>query len=508
MKKKKAKSFNNSSVLYVSLLFLATIFMGVGFASVNKEFVSISGSSHILTPNGLYITRVTYVSDNGADLQVSKINDFNGKVLNSTIKLGTSSSSTITYSITITNNTLNSSSFSGTSYSPSFYDNPNITFQLSGINVGDIVAAGASKTFNITFQYTGNNTSNQILNSYISFDFDNFYTITYEHINTTGQNYPNVVLQSESTKTITFTGDVPYDVSISPNTITYTYNHNTGVLMLSNVDSNVTIDRYYSLTFITAGTNPSTQPDKYLHGDIVSFQNPINGNNYFDGWYLNSSYTGSPITSTANHNEDLIMYAKWITPYTITYILNGGVQADNQVTSFVNQNPQNILNPTNTHDSSFAGWYQNSGLTGTIVTSTSSLSGNSTLYAKWESTINDTNYNTSNNRFIATNVSNLGLRNLENNQYTQNTANTTINSVKIYLTYTSSNKNATVTCQINNNTTSITLNTNQNNVVAEGTINLNTPISSGSSYTISCPSHTGDNNNKIKVNGLEFIINP
>lgn len=502
-----------NNIVLIFLIICATIFMGIGYAAVNGVLLNIEGTASAMSLDSLYISSALYSTSNGANIEESRINDFTRTTLNSTITLGNNQSSTITYSITIQNTTEYAYSFSGTSYSaPNFYDNNNITFTLGNINVGDTINPNSSKTFTITFSYLGSDISNPTLNSYISFDFDKIFTITYQNINTSGQNYPTSMLENE-TKIISFAGDIPYDVNITPSTINYSYNN--GVLTINNANENIIINRYYSLTFITEGTNNANQPTKYLHGQVVNFLDPTNGTKLFDGWYINSSYSGNPISNTSGYNENLTLYAKWIdtgTIYNISYELNGGTQANNQVYSFSNGNTQTILDPEHAHDATFGGWYDNGGFTGSVIASTSQLTGNTTLYAKWQSSIANTSFDTTTNRFSATNVNNLGLRNFTGStyQYTQSVANITINSIRIYLKYSSGNKTATLTCQIAGNQTQQTtfnLNTNQTNTTIDAVINLNTPIQKGSNYTISCPSYTGDNNGKIKVNGLEFILN-
>ena len=295
---------------YLILLLFATLFMGIGYASVNGVFVTMNGEAHIITQPVIHISSAIYSSNNGADTEHSSINGYAATVLNSTVTLGSSASSTITYSITITNDTENNYIFTGTSYSaPEFYDNTNINFQLSNLSVGDTIASHASKTFTITFKYAGSNTSNHVLNSYISFDFDKYYTINYQHINTSGQNYPTYILDSEASKVITFSGDVPYDVSISPS-VSYTYTN--GVLTLSNVKTNITIDRYYSITYnLDGGTNPSNQPVKYLHGSNITLLEPTKSNVVVAGWYDNASFTGNAIANTNGQTGNLVLYAKW-----------------------------------------------------------------------------------------------------------------------------------------------------------------------------------------------------
>ena len=350
MKGEKKQHTKNYNLLFVSLMFLATIIMGIGYASVNGILLTIDGTAKAVSLNSLHITDAVYDSSFGADLSSSTINDYIATTLNSTITLGNDTNSSITYAITIYNTTNDNYIFSGTSFSaPNFYDNQEITFHLTGLNVGDTILANTNKTFTITFQYVGNNTSNPTLNSYISFDFEKYYTITYQNINTTGQNYPTRVLQSETTKVITFTNDIPYDVDITP-TVSYTYNN--GVLTLSNVNTDITIDRYYSITYVTTGTQPPGQPVKYLHGSSVTFLTPTDGSNTFVGWYDNPSYTGNALTSTTGLTGNLTLYAKWI--------LSGYQNATTYIISLTESAPSNTTNvitvtpPDNTCTNTFA----------------------------------------------------------------------------------------------------------------------------------------------------------
>ena len=312
MANKRVKKITNKNYLLLLLLFFATISMGIGYASVFGVLSSIDGTAVAITQDVIHISVTNYSSDNGADVSNSMINDYYATTMNSTITLGNNAQSTITYSITITNDTNDNYMFTGTSYdAPDFYDNPNITYDLNGINVGDTINGKQSKTFTITFRYVSQNITNTRLNSYISFDFEKYHTITYQNINNSS-NYSNYILESETTKTITFTGDVPYDVTISPQVnYTYTYNTTSGTLVLNNVVEDITINRYYKITYNTQGTNHPNQPTKYLPGETVVFLNPTNGTQTFLGWYLNSSYTGNAVINTSGLSGDLELFGKW-----------------------------------------------------------------------------------------------------------------------------------------------------------------------------------------------------
>ena len=105
MKKKVTKKSSNKKLVYILLLFLATIFMGVGYASVNNVLLTVDGSAIVLSQDVVHISSALYSSNNGANTEASSINGYSATVLNSTITLGNNSSSTITYEITIYNET-------------------------------------------------------------------------------------------------------------------------------------------------------------------------------------------------------------------------------------------------------------------------------------------------------------------------------------------------------------------------------------------------------------------
>lgn len=514
-----------SNRLLVILLFIATIFMSVGYASVNSVIVNVNGLGSVAAADSsVHISAATPVSNNVT------INNFAGTMLNSTVDLTNNGSESIT--ITISNNTNETVYFNKVAYDTQaslFYDNPNITFSLSNLSKGDAINPGQSKTFSITFTYVNGFTptvpSDRVLNSYINFIFSKQYSVTYNNIDTLNKNYPLTALENDSLE-VSFYGDVPYDVRVTSggNTLTsgtdYTYivdpnNANNKKLTIPNVSDDIIIDRYYSITYVlNNGTNNPSNPTKFLSNDSISILDPTYTGYFFDGWYTLPGLTGTKITSTSGLNADTTLYAKWLPIYNITYTLNGGTNPSNQITEFTLDYPQNILDAYHTHDEEFSGFYQNSGFTGQVVSSTSSLSGNSNLYAKFTNTIANTTYSDSTYRYTASNVTNDSSRNFRNRSYTQNTAHVGINSINLYLTLSHSNgaKVASVTCQVTSNTpgfatASSTASIQTSDTSASLTLTPTNPIQSGYNYTISCPTFS-DGNGKWSVTKFEFLINP
>ena len=106
----------------------------------------------------------------------------------------------------------------------------------------------------------------------------------------------------------------------------------------------------------------------------------------FVGWYDNSSCSGSPVLSIAsNAIDDKEFWAKWDTiNYTITYNANEGVFATTPAESYKYGDEVTLPVPTR-EGYTFAGWYNNSNLVGTVFTKVESTeTGNKEFWAKWE----------------------------------------------------------------------------------------------------------------------------
>ena len=108
----------------------------------------------------------------------------------------------------------------------------------------------------------------------------------------------------------------------------------------------------------------------------------------FGGWYNNASLTGEKITEIANGSaENITLYAKWLQLYTITYYLNGGINAESNPTSYTVETEKiTLADPTkNDTNSTFLGWYNESGDKITEI-KPSETAANITVTARWSTT--------------------------------------------------------------------------------------------------------------------------
>lgn len=156
-------------------MFIATLFMSIGYASINSILLDINGTAVAKDQKGIFIIEANYASDINAKKENSKIINAHQTMLNSSIELSdVDSNSEITYAITIYNSTNDTYSFRKVDYliGETTYSNENIVFQLRGLKVGDTLNSKQSITFYITFSYKDDVLAkSNILKSYLNFKF-------------------------------------------------------------------------------------------------------------------------------------------------------------------------------------------------------------------------------------------------------------------------------------------------------------------------------------------------
>lgn len=159
--------------LLIVCIVLCTCFLSIGYADITSTNLGINVNVSTTTYQGMFISDVKYSSDNEADLTNSKIIDYTGTMLHSYVCLSASNTrSSITYTVTIFNNSDAIKKFTGVTYSEEFYSNKDIAYRIDGFNIDDTIAKGNSKTFNLTFYYNVSTINSNILDSYLNFNFD------------------------------------------------------------------------------------------------------------------------------------------------------------------------------------------------------------------------------------------------------------------------------------------------------------------------------------------------
>lgn len=169
--KRKIKVKSN---FFLVLIIIASFFMSIGYAYINSVVLDINGSVSITTKRELHISNIEVLNENNG---LGNVKLYDGTYFNSTTILAQEGGdSSVTYQVTVANNTVYAYRFSKVSYmlGTDTYDNENIVFELNGIDTETRLESGENITFTITFKYNDNvNITNNILNSGVRFIFKN-----------------------------------------------------------------------------------------------------------------------------------------------------------------------------------------------------------------------------------------------------------------------------------------------------------------------------------------------
>jgi len=231
--------------VYPFLLLLGTLFMGIGYASVNSVTTEILGSATLEASSGVFILEVTPYGSQNANEANCKVNQSTGTMLSTKVELSNElSESYYIYNVHIYNNTTDRYIYTGTIDDEEFYTdqfgefNEDITYETIGINENYILDAKSGFDFQIKFKYSSDDTSQNVLNSYINFSFKKIHFVTYNNID---GNYHTYAIEGEDF--VVDFGDKNYDeltITMGGTEITnYTYENK--VLTIPNVTGNLVI---------------------------------------------------------------------------------------------------------------------------------------------------------------------------------------------------------------------------------------------------------------------------
>ncbi|MCR5793462.1 MAG: InlB B-repeat-containing protein [Lachnospiraceae bacterium] len=132
---------------------------------------------------------------------------------------------------------------------------------------------------------------------------------------------------------------------------------------------------------LNGGTNNVSNKEEFT-GNLV-LKDPTKEGYRFDGWYLDAAFN-SKVTVLNDNNSEGTVYAKWTRVYKVTYVLNGGNNADSNL--LVYESAFTLADPTR-KGYAFKGWYLDEAFTN-AVTELNAQTENKTIYAKWAKIVN------------------------------------------------------------------------------------------------------------------------
>lgn len=278
------------------LILIASIFMGIGYASVNSIIFNFNGNISAKEQDSVYIVETNVVETSINDNEIATPKDTIGTIFKSETTLSLNQSSEVTYEITVFNSSNKTYYFNEVKLleNEDSYSNTNIAYKLEGITHGDMIAPStgaemAYKTFYVTFYYKDkNNISNNNLKSLLNFHFEEFYNIDYINIEN-ASNFPSKIVKGGTLsiklsdvlqrELIVKSGDTELTINTD-----YTYDNSTGILVVPNINNNIIvfvnsfIGDYTVLDYITSDGNQYIDTGVYgrtgLKSDItIEFNN-------------------------------------------------------------------------------------------------------------------------------------------------------------------------------------------------------------------------------------------
>ena len=335
---KSCQKYNKKYNLFSFLLVVASMIMGIGYATVNSVVMEIKGTATADILNDVYITSANVLSYND-NLPKATINMFHKTVLNSSVILDYNDpNSDISIKITICNTTNDNYKFKGVEYmlGENTYSNEGITYYLTGLNKDDILKKGESVTFDITFHFKDYILSeDNTLNSYLNFDFEklNVYSITYNGI--VNNNYPTFAYEGDDLD-ILFTDVIPKKVFVS-NVENYSYND--GLLSINNILGNVIIQNIDNINFIIIGNEDIIEAKvENIDGDypiniMELFELSLTGKNltnrkinkivitytYYSKTGSNQSMKTTLTIGSKSYTNDILLLGKQYEDVTVTF---------------------------------------------------------------------------------------------------------------------------------------------------------------------------------------------
>ena len=143
----------------------------------------------------------------------------------------------------------------------------------------------------------------------------------------------------------------------------------------------------YTITYVMdGGTNAETNPTSYtVETETITLADATKAGYNFGGWYLDAEFTEKVTQIVKGTTGNITLYAKFtIIEYTISYVLNGGTNAETNPASYTVETETITLADAARAGYSFDGWYSNAEFKEKVTRIAKGTTGDITLYAKWE----------------------------------------------------------------------------------------------------------------------------
>ena len=106
--------------LQIIIIFIFVLFLGIGYASITNITLELDGDASLAGQTGIVISDISVNNVVGTASNSQVINTYYQTMINTRTVLGDDANSTVTYEITIENNSNNEKIFEGVVFDSSF----------------------------------------------------------------------------------------------------------------------------------------------------------------------------------------------------------------------------------------------------------------------------------------------------------------------------------------------------------------------------------------------------
>lgn len=141
-----------------------------------------------------------------------------------------------------------------------------------------------------------------------------------------------------------------------------------------------------TITYVLdGGTNAKENPAKYNSADEIILTAPTKKGYRFLGWYTDAEKTNKIEKIAAGTSGTITLYAAWVKVLTVTYVLDGGINAPSNPVTMDAENATAIGLAEPTKDGYiFLGWYTDSAKKNKVTEIPAGSKTNTKLYAAWK----------------------------------------------------------------------------------------------------------------------------
>ena len=217
------------------------------------------------------------------------------------------------------------------------------------------------------------------------------YTITY--VNVDGAKNENPASYNVETETITLKDPVKPGYTFEGWYMAEDFTGNAVTEIVQGTTGNITLyakwvkEGDYTITYVNVDGAANENPASYnVETETITLKDPAKAGYTFEGWYMDGEFTDEITEIPQGSTGNITLYAKWeLESYTITYELDGGINAPENPASYNVETETITLKDPAKPGYTFEGWYMAEDFTGNAVTEiVQGTTGNITLYAKWE----------------------------------------------------------------------------------------------------------------------------